>query len=98
MKKSHFLQGVTALTLVLSLSPFAVEASNRLTLNQAVQKCTDRAIAFGRAPFGRFGESPPENMVQEQYRACVYTNSNQYPVAKVQYREPILTLLQDAIK
>ena len=98
MKKSHFLQGAAVLTLALGLLPIAVEASNRLTLDQAVQKCTDRAIAFGRAPFGRFGESPPENMVQERYRACVYANSNQYPVAKVKYRESILTLLQDAIK
>lgn len=98
MKKSHFLQGVTALTLVLSLSPVTVEASNRLTLNQAVQKCTDRAIVFGRTPFGRYGVSPPESMVQDQYRACVYANSGQYPVAKVKYRESVLTLLQDAFK
>jgi hypothetical protein len=98
MKKSLFLHGTAVLTLALALSPVAVEASNRLTLDQAVQKCTDRAVIFGRTPFGRFGESPPENLVQDQYRACVYANSKQYPVAKVQYRDSVLTLLRDAFK
>lgn len=96
MKLSRILHGVATLTLAIGLLPVAAEARGQLTLDQAVQKCTDRAIEFGRKPYGRHAESPPDYKVQTEYRACVYANSGQYPSAKVKYRESILTLLRDA--
>ncbi|WGI23139.1 hypothetical protein [Amylibacter sp. IMCC11727] len=96
MKSSRILKGAATLTLALGLLPVAVEARNQLTLDQAVQKCTDRAIQYGRKPYGPFADSPPDYKVQTQYRACVYANSGQYPTAKVKYRDSILTLLRDA--
>lgn len=75
--------------------PVAADARPKLSYDQAVRVCTERAVKFGRQPYGRFAEEPPEYRVQTEYRACVYANSGQYPTAKVEYRDSVLTLLKD---
>jgi hypothetical protein len=96
MKKKHLLKAMVFAAITFTVLPMSVEARGKLTFDQAVQKCTDRAVEFGRQPYGRLADSPPENKVQDQYRSCVFANSGQYPTSKVKYRESILTLLKDA--
>ncbi len=96
MGVSTLLKTVAIAAIVTSMMPSMGQARGTLSLGQAVDKCTKRAIETGRRPFGRYGDNPPEYLVQTEYRACVYANSGQYPTAKVEYRESILTKLKDA--
>jgi hypothetical protein len=96
MKKNKLIKALMVAVLTSSVLPLSAEARGRLTLDQAVRKCTDRAIEYGRQSYGPSADEPPPNKVQAQYRACVFANSGQYPTAKVQYRESVLTLLKDA--
>lgn len=72
--------------------------SPQMTLDQAVDVCTERAVKFGRKPFGIFADEPPPYRVQTDYRACVWAYSHQYPDAPVKYRDPLPTLLRNALK
>ena len=94
--KTSILKTLTLAALAATMIPMAGQARSKLTFDQAASVCTDRAVKFGRQPFGRFAQSPPPHLVQDKYRACVFANSGQYPTAKVQYRDSILTLLKDA--
>lgn len=96
MGVSTLLKTMAVAAVVTSMMPAMGQARGSLTLGQAVDKCTKRAVEFGRKPYGRYAESPPEYRVQTEYRACVYANSGQYPTAKVKYRESVLTKLKDA--
>lgn len=93
--KTPLNRAITLAVFAVSMIPLGGEARGKLTFGQAVRVCTDRAVQFGRQPYGRLAESPPENRVQDEYRTCVFANSGQYPTAKVKYRESILTLLKD---
>lgn len=93
---TSILKTLTLAALAATMIPMAGHARSKLTFDQAVRVCTDRAVQFGRQPYGRYAGSPPENRVQTEYRTCVYANSGQYPTAKVEYRDSILTLLKDA--
>ncbi len=90
------LKSFTLAAVAATMIPVTGQARTKMSFDQAVQVCTDRAVQFGRQPYGRYAGEPPENRVQTEYRACVYANSGQYPTAKVQYRDSILTLLKDA--
>lgn len=68
------------------------KASTQLSYENAVEVCTQRAIKFGQQPSNRFADEPPPSMVQDQYRACVYAYSRQYPTEKVKYRETFFSL------
>ena len=78
-----------------TMIPVASEARNKLSIDQALRICKDRAVKLARQPHGRYAEEPPEYLVQTEYRACVFANSGKYPILKVEYRESILTLLKD---
>lgn len=90
------LNTIALAAVAVTMIPHGAQARTKLTFEKAKQVCTDRAVRFGQQPFGRLANEPPENLVQTRYRACVYANSGQYPTAKVQYRDSILTLLKDA--
>ena len=86
------------LTLAAALASIAVPvgAAPRMTLEQAVELCTERAKRYARMPQGRLGEEPPRARVLQDYRHCVFANSHRYPVAPPKYRDSILTTLRDA--
>lgn len=70
----------------------AANARTALSYDKAVDICTDQAVLFGKKPFGRFADEPPPNLVQDQFRACVYGYSQRYPAHKVKYRETVFRL------
>lgn len=72
--------------------------SPQKTLDQAVDICTERAIRFGRKPFGLRGDEPPPYRVQTDYRACVWAYAHQYPQSPVEYRDPLPTVLRNVLK
>lgn len=73
-------------------------AQPRMSFDQAVDLCTERARKLALIPHGPYGDEPPRVRVEQEYRACVYANSRQYPSTMPQYRVSILTLLRDALK
>ena len=70
-------------------------AQPRMTLQQAVDLCTERARKFAIVPYGKHGEEPPRARVEQDYRACVYANSHRYPVRPPDYRDSILDLFRN---
>lgn len=89
------------LTLTAALVVFAgigtANAAPKMSLPQAVDLCTERAVKFGRIPRGQFADEPPPEMVEQRFRACVFANSHQYPSEPPKYRDSILTTLRDAL-
>lgn len=76
----------------------ACAATPRMSLEEAVSICTERAKRFAQVPYGRFAEEPPPERVAQDYRACVFANSGRYPAEPPRYRESVLTHLRDALK
>ena len=72
----------------------SVAAQPRMTLQQAVDLCTERARKFALVPYGRHAEEPPRARVEQDYRACVYANSRRYPVRPPEYRDSIMDLFR----
>lgn len=70
--------------------------SASLSLEDATTLCTQRAIAFGQRPWNAVHPEPPNNVVQDRFRACVFANSGAYPAAKVQWRRPPPTPAEEA--
>ena len=68
----------------------------RLTLDDATALCTQRAVAFGKRPWNAIHPEPPNNVVQDRFRACVFAKSGMYPVQKVQWRRPPPTPAEEA--
>lgn len=68
----------------------ACQPTPRMSLEEAIAICTKRAIAFGRMPFDPERDEPPNSVVQDNYRACVWAYSGQYPPGPVVWRTPPL--------
>lgn len=69
----------------------------KLSLAQATQVCTERAVEFGQKPWSHVDAEPPNSAVQDRYRACVYANSGSYPAEDVNWRRPPPTPAKEAI-
>ena len=83
------------LALAATLAAAAAQAAPpRMSLSQAIDLCTERARLQGRQLYGRFGDEPPPNLINERYRACVWANSHQYPPGPPKYRDSVLTLFK----
>ncbi|WP_069300121.1 hypothetical protein [Neptunicoccus sediminis] len=86
------------LLLALGAGQGATARQAQMSLEQAVEVCTERAVKFGRKPYGLYGDEPPPYRVQTEYRACVWAYSKQYPDAPVDYRDPAPTVLRNLFK
>ena len=84
-----------ALIAVVACTP---QQAAKLGLAEAVDLCTERAIVFGMGRYGREAEEPPNSVVQDRYRACVYANSGAYPEGPVAWRRPPPTPFEEAIE
>lgn len=69
----------------------------KLSLADATALCTDRAIAFGKRDWTPFNPEPPNAVVQDRYRACVFANSGAYPDGPVAWRMPPPTPISEAL-
>ena len=74
------------------------QQAGKLGFAEAVGLCTERAVVFGMGRYGREAEEPPDNVVQDRYRACVYANSGAYPKGAVAWRRPPPTPFVEAIE
>lgn len=81
-----------------SLAGPAAAAQPRMSFAEAVDVCTERARKFALIPRGPYGEEPSRSRVEQDYRACVYANSHQYPSEPPRYRDSVLTVLRGALK
>ncbi|MEM7441304.1 MAG: hypothetical protein AAF393_17055 [Pseudomonadota bacterium] len=88
---------LTSVAAALIFSFGVAEAGPRMSLPQAVDVCTKRAVQFAKIPRGPVGEEPEPSLVEQRYRACVYANARQYPSEPPKYRQSILTPLLDAL-
>lgn len=93
IRKSLPIVVATAVAAIAMPAPQASATQPRMSLPEAVNLCTERARRFAQVPYGQFAEEPPRARVEQDYRACVFANSQRYPVAPPKYRDSILGLL-----
>lgn len=84
------------LGLVAVLGACVPVAATKLSLHDATAVCTDRAIAFGQRPWTVYEDEPPDSVVQDRYRACVFAKSGSYPAHPVAWRHQRPTPLRQA--
>ena len=73
------------------LAPAALAGSSaRLSLGEAEAICGERATKLAYTPRGRDYDYPPNNLVQDFYRACVFGYSRQKASGKLEYCRSVL--------
>ncbi|WGI22445.1 hypothetical protein [Amylibacter sp. IMCC11727] len=67
-------------------------AGSKVSLQSAEAICLDRVAKFAQAASVGDGGGPQPSRIKDQFRACVFAKSGQYPQNELKIRGQVVTL------